>query len=185
MASVPNWTDGELEAEAWDKCWLWPLELPGPVSIKVRSARDIDVHKCAEVDGARQVNKGVTPATVDITLTIPEDDGGFAWREWMEQLPQIEPHKPGAYQRPWKIINAEPNSRGITQVVVLEIESETPKSGEPKKYKIKCQQWFPKVAKAKSKKAVTNKEGGWLLQKDAKGKVALAPDFSVNSKAKQ
>jgi hypothetical protein len=119
------------------------------VKIKVKKGRGIDKQKSPGVDGAALKFTGLNPAEVDIQLHIYDNPDAFA--AWCQMLAEIDPHRPGATQEPYEIINPEPNHMGVTKIVVEEIESESPTCKSGKDYRIKCTQWFPDVKTSKSK----------------------------------
>lgn len=155
MASVPYWSANGIEGSAWDACWIGKHYLPGLVTIECDKVRDIDVQKSPEVDGARQVNKGIEPAKVKIKLRLFNNPDAFA--HWCAVLKDIDPHKPGATNQPREIVNPEPNHLGITQITIVRIRSSSPTSKSGKEYEIDAQQWFPAPKAAKSKTTAQKK----------------------------
>jgi hypothetical protein len=155
MASVPYWASAGIEATAWDVTWLGPHYLPGRTRWKVKKGRDIDVKKTPGTDGAIETDKGIDPATGEIDFHVY--DNPDAWAAWCQILKQIDPHRPGAMREPLAALNPEPNHLGISQVIITDIESESPTCKGGKDYKIKWLQHFPQVKKTNAKTKAAQK----------------------------
>jgi hypothetical protein len=155
MSTAPYWASEGIEATAWNVTWLGQHYLPGITTWKVKKGRDVDVKKTPGVDGADETDKGIDPATGEIEFRVYNN--ADAWSEWCQVLKQIDPHRPGAVREPYEAINPEPNHLGITQIIITDIESESPKCKTGKTYKIKWLQWFPKTKKATAKTTAQQK----------------------------
>lgn len=155
MASVPYWANPGIEATAWDVTWLGPHYLPGRTRWKVKKGRDVDVKKTPGVDGANETDKGIEPATGEIDFHVY--DNADAWTAWCDVLKEIDPHRPGAVRTPFEAVNPEPNHLGISQIIITDIESESPTCRGGKDYKIKWLQYFPKTKATNNKSTAAAK----------------------------
>ena len=156
MATAPYWASQGIEATAWNVTWLGKHYLPGVTTWKVKKGREVDVKKSPGVDGATETDKGIEPASGEIEFR-PYNTAA-AWAEWCLVLKAIDPHLPGAVREPLEAMNPEPNHLGITQVIITDIESESPTCKGGKTYKIKWLQYFPKV-KTTNAKTIAQKNG--------------------------
>lgn len=179
MAQTPNWSSHGLEATAWDATWLGKHYLPGITTYEIEKERDVDEQKSPEVDGVKQVNKGIVGAKVRIKFRLFNNDD--AWQQWCSILREIDPHKPGATKEPYEILNPEPNHLGITQVTILRIKSSSPNCKSGKGYEIECKQWFPAPKPAKSKTTAQKKGTTVLPEIEIRPGVQDLPNFTDNA----
>lgn len=148
MPAQPFWVDEGGEENAWNFCWLGDDLLPGIADVEVTKSRAVDVKKPKGGDGATLSDDGYEPAKVTIKLRIYTKE---QWYAYQELYPRIDPQRAGGLRTPLRIINPEPNGRGIDTVYVQSISGSTPQRGGVKTETLECLQWFPAPKPAKGK----------------------------------
>ena len=149
MATQPGWETEELDAQAWNFCWLGDDLLPGIVEVTSKKARGIDQHKAKGTDGKHLEDEGYEGGDVTIRLRLINDE---QWQAYQKILPNLDPEQVGGLKRPLTILHPEPNAKGITTVYVTDISGDAPTSKSGKVETIQCKQFFPVVKNKKSSK---------------------------------
>lgn len=171
MSAQPGWETEDLDANAWNVCWLGNDLLPGIAEVTCDKERGIDQHKAKGTDGKFLEDEGYEGGDVVIRLRIINDE---QWQAYQLLLPRIDPEQIGGLKRPVAILHPEPNSKGITTVYVRKIAGEPPTSKSGKVEVITCTQFFPVVKNKKTSK--TPKGSG----ADAHP-IVIPPDLNVNT----
>jgi hypothetical protein len=99
--SSPFWDDitdegyeGEVySTRAWDLVILGDDKVPGICKVRATPSHKVDTQKAAGRDGAALVERGYTPAAVDIEVTLWTPG---QWEAWQKLLPKI-------WRRPGKL----------------------------------------------------------------------------------
>lgn len=129
----------EQLGSTWDQVRLGDAFLPGVCSIdNFKIGQNIDVQKKRKKEKARLRDNGAEPCSFKIIVEIT----GALWGDWQRVLPSIQPQRPGAVRRPLQIAHPLPNSNGVSDVYVREIEYGAPSARTGMKITISVAEWF-------------------------------------------
>ncbi len=139
MTAIVRWPGDD--AEAWNRCELDGLEVPGLAIVKVKLSDELDIKKPKGLHGATITRQGRNPAKVSILVRMWEPEQFAAFQAIVVPLrPKVGR---GNESSPVHIIHPKTMLWGIDKVIIQEIDDSNGERGDLYDVTFDCIEHFP------------------------------------------